>query len=74
MESRIEAGQEPGEAEIKTCLVEVEATDLEANSEDKQTIAEQQEVSKEETAVKTVRALKKWYGDWHLAVGCRRQL
>jgi hypothetical protein len=31
MESRIETGQEPMEAEIKTCLVEVEATSLEAN-------------------------------------------
>jgi hypothetical protein len=28
-ESRIETGQEPPEAEIKTCLVDVEATDLE---------------------------------------------
>jgi hypothetical protein len=32
-----------------------------------------EEVPKEEAAVETIGALKKRYGDWHLAVGCRRQ-
>jgi hypothetical protein len=32
-------------------------------------IAEHEEVPKEETTVKTVRALKKQCGDWHLSVG-----
>jgi hypothetical protein len=58
-ESRIENGQEPMEAEIKICLVEVEVTDLEANLEGTETVAGQQEATKEETAVKPVRTLKK---------------
>jgi hypothetical protein len=37
-------------------------------------MAELKEVPKEEAAVKTVRALKKRYGDRHLAVGCHRLL
>jgi hypothetical protein len=61
-------------AEIKTCLVEVEAMDLEAQPEEKETVAEQQEVPKEEAAGKTVRTVKKHHGDWHLAVGCRQKL
>jgi hypothetical protein len=60
--------------EPKTCLVQVEATDLEANPEEKETVAEQQEVPKEEAALKTVKTLMKRYGDRHLAVGRRRQL
>jgi hypothetical protein len=54
----------------RTCLVEVEVTDLEANPEEKETAAEQQEVPKKGTTVKTVTALKKEYGDWHLATWC----
>jgi hypothetical protein len=37
-------------------------------------VVEQQDVPKEEAAVKTIRALENRYGDWHLAVGSRRQL
>jgi recombinational DNA repair ATPase RecF len=51
LETRIETNQEPMEAEFKTGLAEVEAMDLEANSEEKEAIAEQQEVPKEEAAV-----------------------
>jgi hypothetical protein len=51
MENRIETDQEPKEAKIKTGLVEVQAMDLEANSEEKQAIVEEQEVPKEEAAV-----------------------
>jgi hypothetical protein len=57
--------------EMRTCLVEVEATDLEANPEEKESVVVHEEVLKEEAAVKTVRALKEQYGGWHLAVGCR---
>jgi hypothetical protein len=73
-ESRIETGREPVEAKIKICLVEVEGANLEANPEGKEIVAEQRVVPKEEATVKTVRALKKWYGDQHLAVGCQQQL
>jgi hypothetical protein len=59
---------------MEACLGKTEATDLEANSEEKGTVTEQQEVPKEEGAVKTIRALKEWYGDWHLGVGCNQQL
>jgi hypothetical protein len=48
-----------------------EATDLEENPEDLKSVAVYEEVHKEEAAVKTVRALKKLYGDRHLAVGHR---
>jgi hypothetical protein len=48
--------------------------DFEANPEENEIVAEQQEVPKEKAAAKTFRALKKRYGDWHIAVGCRRQL
>jgi hypothetical protein len=43
--------------------------DLEANSEDMKSVAVHEEVPKEEAAVKTVRALKKQHGNWHLATG-----
>jgi hypothetical protein len=36
---------------------------MEANSEEMKFVAENQEVPKEEATVKTVRELKKWYGD-----------
>jgi hypothetical protein len=43
-------------------------------SGDQESIAVHEEVHKEEALVKTLRALKERYGDWHVAVGCRRQL
>jgi hypothetical protein len=69
-EANIETSQEPRESESKTDLEETEATDLEANPEEIKFVV----VSKEGAAVKTVRALKKQYGDRHLAVGYRLQL
>jgi seryl-tRNA synthetase len=45
----------------------------EANPEGMRSAAEHPEVPKEEAAVKIVRALKKRYGDWNLAVRCCRQ-
>jgi hypothetical protein len=56
--------------ETKTFPVDVEVVDLEANPEGKETVAEQQDVPKEEATVKTVRALKKQYEHWHLSIGC----
>jgi hypothetical protein len=47
---------------MEACLGKMEATE-ELESE-----AEHEEVPKEEAAVETFGALKKWYGDWHLAV------
>jgi hypothetical protein len=57
--SRIEHGQLPVEAEIKTCLVKVEAAYLEANPEEIKSLAVREEVPTEVATVKTVRALKK---------------
>jgi hypothetical protein len=44
--------------ETKTFLVEVEVMDLEANPKGKETVAEQQDVPKEEATVKTVKAVR----------------
>jgi hypothetical protein len=71
--SMIETAQEPVEAEIKTCLVDMKTTDLEANPEERKTVVEQQEALKVEAAVKTFGALKKRHGDRHLAIGRRRK-
>jgi hypothetical protein len=50
MEARVETDQEPAEAKIKTGLVEVEATDLEANPDGIESIAEHQEVPSKEAS------------------------
>jgi hypothetical protein len=47
---------------------------LEVNPEGNETTVKQWEVPKEETTVKTFEALKKQYGDQHLAVGHWQQL
>jgi hypothetical protein len=39
-----------------------------------ESVAEHWEALKEETAVVTFGALKKQYGEWHLAIGCRWEL
>jgi hypothetical protein len=56
------------EAEIKTGLVGVEATDLEASPKEKEAVAEQQEVASEEPTVETIKALKDRSGDQRLAI------
>jgi hypothetical protein len=43
---------------VEACLGKTETTDLEVNPEEKQTVTEQQEVSKEETATKTVKSME----------------
>jgi hypothetical protein len=44
--------------------------DLEANAEEIKTEGVHEEVPKEKSTVKTVIALKRQHGDWHLAVRC----
>jgi hypothetical protein len=46
----------------------MEAMDFEANPEEIECEAVHEDVPKEEAAVQNARALKKWHGDWHLAV------
>jgi hypothetical protein len=52
----------------------VSSISMEATSVETESKLEHQEVPKEDAAVNIVRALKKWYRDWHLAVGHRSQL
>jgi hypothetical protein len=47
---------------------------MQANPDEMKSIAAREEVPKEKASVGTVRALKKRYGDRHLAIGRRRQL
>lgn len=47
--------------------------DLEANSEEIESEAEQEEFPQEEAAVETFRALEEGYGDQHLAIRCLSQ-
>jgi hypothetical protein len=50
-------------------LNKMDTTDLEANHEKCEAMPEHQEAPKVEAAVEIARALKKWYGDQHPAVG-----
>jgi hypothetical protein len=52
---------------MEACLENVK----EPTSVEIEFIAVNEEVPKDEAAVKTVRAVKKRYGDQHLAIGCR---
>jgi hypothetical protein len=79
--SRINANREKTEANLKEIITEMgawgkEAAEacLESKEPTSESVAAHKEVLKEETAMQTVRALKKRYGDRHLAVGRRRQL
>jgi hypothetical protein len=58
---------------MEACLGKMEAIDLEANPEGMESKAVH-EISKKEDTVQTVRALRKWYGDWNLAIGGRGKL
>jgi hypothetical protein len=71
IEARIETGQESKEAKIKNGLEEVKVMDLEASPEETE-VAEHQKVPYEEAAMDTMGALEDQYGDWCLAVRCRR--
>jgi hypothetical protein len=64
-EARIETDQEQIEAEIKTGLVEVEATDLEANPKEIKSVMKRSQC-------KVSEPLEDQYGDQHLALGRRR--
>jgi hypothetical protein len=56
------------------CPGKTEATDLEATPEEIESEVIHKEVPKEKATVKTVRALKKQYRDWHLAIRYHGQL
>jgi hypothetical protein len=58
---------------MMSCLGKTEATDLEANAEEMQSVAVHEAVPKEDAAVKTGRALNKRHRGRHLAAGRRRQ-
>jgi hypothetical protein len=73
-EVRVETGQDPVEAKIKTGLEERKATSLEANQAEIEAIAEHQEVPNEEAAMETIRALEDRSGDHQPAVGYRNPL
>jgi hypothetical protein len=47
---------------------------MEANPEEMKSVAVHEEVPKEEVKVETVRALKKWYGDWHKLAAAHREM
>lgn len=49
----------------------METMDLKASQEKSDVVAEYQEVPKDEATVEIIRALEDWYGDRHLAIGCR---
>jgi hypothetical protein len=53
---------------MEACLGKTEATDFEANPEEIESEAVHEEVPKEGAAIKTVRALKKRYGNRQLTV------
>jgi hypothetical protein len=56
--------------QMEVCLGKMEATDFEANPEEKESEADHEEVPEEEAAVETFGALKGQYGDWRLALRC----
>jgi hypothetical protein len=58
---------------MEACLGKMEATNLEANPEEMKSVAVHEEVPKEEAAVETLGALKKWRGYRHLDVGRRQK-
>jgi hypothetical protein len=72
MKADIETCQKQREAESKTDLEEMDATDVEANPEEMKSLAEHLEVPKEGAAVETIGALEDRQGDRHLAVERRR--
>jgi hypothetical protein len=57
-EANTETCQKPREADIKTDLKEMNTTEVEANPEEMKSIAENQEVPKEEAAVETIVSLE----------------
>jgi hypothetical protein len=70
---KTKAGLEEMEAMVdvfKEKLSKIGTTDLEANPEEKETIAEQREVHNEEAAVEMIRALMDQSGGQRLAVKC----
>jgi hypothetical protein len=74
---KMKGGLEEMEAAVdifKERLDIIDTMDLEANSEEKEVIAEQQDIPTEEAALDVIGALKDRYGDWHLAMRRHGQL
>jgi hypothetical protein len=69
IETRIETGQEPREAESKTVLEKVKATELETVPEEIEVVVAHQEIPNEEAPLETIRVLKDQCGDQRLAKG-----
>jgi hypothetical protein len=67
--SQIDVNQEEMKAMLNAYLEK-----MEANPGEKKFVAEQQEVHKEEAAVNSFGALKKWHRGRHLAAECHRKL
>jgi hypothetical protein len=58
---------------FEECSDKMDTMDFEPSQEKPDTVAEHQEVSKDEVAVEIIGALEDRYGNWHLAVGRCRQ-
>jgi predicted protein tyrosine phosphatase len=58
---------------MEACLGKTETMNLEASPKEINSETEHQEIPKEEAVVETFGALKKWHGEWHLAIRCRDQ-
>jgi hypothetical protein len=58
MEARIETGQKPTDAKIKTSMEEVKAMNMEANPKEIQVMMECQKVTNKKPAVESIRAMK----------------
>jgi hypothetical protein len=67
---KVKAETVANQKEMKGCLEEAgTCLKRDSNPEEAESVVEQQEVPKEGATVKTVRALKKQYGDLSLAIG-----
>jgi hypothetical protein len=75
-QAEIRAIQEKTDANLKEIIEDMKAEReaMEVYPEEMKSVAEHEEVPKEEAAVKPVRALKKQHGDQHLAIACHGQL
>jgi hypothetical protein len=76
--ARLEAKMDSHHKKLMTIMeaskekLEAHPEKVEANPKEMKPVAVHEEIRKEEAAVETFGALKKWHGDQHLAVGRRR--
>jgi hypothetical protein len=71
MKEEMLAKMEINQERMMACLGKMEATNLEANPEEIESVAVHEEVPKQETTVKSFGALKKWQRGQILAAWCR---